>query len=260
VTVGALAAAAQGGATGRQSVADGWATRADTGTLSFDAQLAGTYPLKPCPAGTPSRIKCFARTAGGVIPGLGGVNESFDYIVESEPPGCDIAAVRLPATTAVLTVPGKGEIDLRIGGTPCLFRSNSLEAQETFTIAGGSGIYAGASGGGTYTDESGGPPKWGAKDTWAGKLVVPGLDFDLTPPVLNGANNRTTRLPKGMRRVRVAYSITAQDAVDSALPVTCRPRSASLFRIGRTRVRCSATDTSGNETTAAFVVIVKRSR
>src|SRR5213082_2105097 len=116
VIVGGLAAAAQGGATGRQ-VGDGWASRADTGTLTFDAKLAITYPLTSCPPGTSRLIECFARTGKGLIPGLGSVSESFDYIVESEPPGCDVESVRLPATTAVLTVAGRGEIDLRVGGT-----------------------------------------------------------------------------------------------------------------------------------------------
>ncbi|TML03354.1 MAG: HYR domain-containing protein [Actinobacteria bacterium] len=87
---------------------------------------------------------------------------------------------------------------------------------------------------------------------------VPGLDFDLTPPVLTAPGRKTVLAPRRLKRVRVTYVVTAQDDADGALPVTCRPSSGSWFSIGRTRVRCSATDTSGNESAIIFVVAVKR--
>jgi hypothetical protein len=62
------------------------------------------------------------------------------------------------------------------------------------------------------------------------------------------------------RRARVTYAVHASDAVDGTVPVSCRPRSGSRFRIGRTVVRCSATDSSGNTATARFTVRVKRRR
>jgi hypothetical protein len=39
-----------------------------------------------------------------------------------------------------------------------------------------------------------------------------------------------------------------------------RPRSGSRFRVGRTRVTCSATDTSANTRKATFTVTVKPRR
>jgi hypothetical protein len=266
LVVGPIARAAQGGGVTReQLIGDGGTSYsllalADAGTLTFQAEVSVAYPATPCPAGTPSGVECFARTGRGSIRGLGNVNESYAYEVESA--GCDADFVRLLPTTARLSVPGKGEIELRVGGTGCVARvaPQPLRAEADFTITGGSGRYAGASGGGTYSDLSFGPPSFRGRDTWRGTLVVPGLDFDLTPPALSGATSTTIRAPRRLKRVRVAYDVTAQDDVDGAVPVTCRPRSRSWFKIGRTLVRCSATDTSANESTAAFVVTVKRRR
>lgn len=247
----------------RPSAAYSYLPLAVTGTLTFAAELPVTYPARSCPAGTPGSVECYARTGRGTVRGLGSVDESHAYLVDDQPAGCDPEWVRLLPTTARLSVPGKGEIDLRVAGTGCVARvaPNPLRAEETFTITGGTGRYVGASGGGTYADLSYGPPSFRGTDTWTGTLVVPGLNFDLTPPTLTGAVRRTTRAPRRLKRVRVAYTVTAQDDVDGTLPVTCRPRSGSWFTVGRTtRVRCSATDTSGNESTATFPVTVKRTR
>jgi hypothetical protein len=58
--------------------------------------------------------------------------------------------------------------------------------------------------------------------------------------------------------MRVAYVVKAHDEVDANVPVECRPRSGSWFKVGRTTVRCLATDASANEASASFVVTVKR--
>jgi hypothetical protein len=57
----------------------------------------------------------------------------------------------------------------------------------------------------------------------------------------------------------VRYAVTAQDAIDGAVPVACLPRSGSAFRLGRTVVSCAATDRSGNTQSTRFAVSVKRS-
>jgi hypothetical protein len=87
---------------------------------------------------------------------------------------------------------------------------------------------------------------------------VPGYAFDLTPPTISGAKNRTVRVPHRAKSARVKYTVTAVDDVDSNVPVTCRPRSGSPFRLGHTRVACSATDTSANTRKATFTITVKR--
>jgi HYR domain len=60
------------------------------------------------------------------------------------------------------------------------------------------------------------------------------------------------------KRVRVRYAVMAKDAKDGLVRANCTPRSGSFFRRGRTTVRCSAADSSGNTTKATFVVTVKR--
>jgi hypothetical protein len=261
--VGAQATTAQrAGVNGEQLVHDGSAVLATTGTLTFTAELQAKYPPTTCPAGSPDSLACFARTGQGIIRGLGRVEESYAYFVETLSAGCPPEPVRVLATTARLSVPGKGAIEIRLPGTGCLSRTppDPLKAEETFAITGGSSRYAGASGSGTLAHVSYGPPAWRATDTWTGTLVVPGLDFDLTAPTISGAADKLVRVRRGVTRVRVAYAVTARDDVDGTVPTTCLPRSRSWFKVRRTRVRCSATDTSGNEGTAAFVVTVRRGR
>jgi hypothetical protein len=233
------------------------------GTLALRAEVSVGYPATQCQLGTPRLFECFLRTGSAIVPGLGSVEESYAYVIENTPAGCTAApgadALRLPATTVRLTVAGKGEIHLRTAGTGCLSRTGSLRSSEPFTITGGSGLYAGASGGGTLTSLSVGPSSGGI-DTWTGTLVVPGLQFDLTAPTIKGAVDKKVRVARRAKRVRVTYAVTAQDDVDGLVPMTCSPRSGTPFAVGRTRVTCSATDTSGNSSTATFTVMVTRRR
>ena len=234
---------------------------ADKGTFTLAAEVPVNYPPTNCPAGTPPSVECFARKGIAKIRGLGEVTETYPYsLLEGPPAGCGVDEVRVFPATVRLSVAGKGEIELRTGGSGCLARvpPAPVRGEETFTVTGGSGKYLGASGAGTLVHESTGPFDWNGRDTWTGTLVVPGLEFDLTAPVLRGARNKTVRLPRTKKRVRVRFPLSAQDAVDGARPVACRPRSGSWFRVGRTRVQCSAADTSSNESAATFTVTVKR--
>jgi hypothetical protein len=265
VTTMALLAAVAVGATASSSPTfAGAAQGTSAGVLTFNAQLDARYPPTTCPDGTPGGIECFARTGSGTVRGLGTVNESYEYLVDPAPTGCGtgIDMVRVLPTTARLSVPDKGEIQLSVGEPACAARvlGRPLRATSAFTITGGTGTYTGASGGGTYTDLSYGPPTYRGKDSWQGTLSVPGLDFDVTPPVLRGAVARTVRAPRRSQRVRVPFKVTAVDAVDGAVPATCTPRPGSIFRLGRTRVTCSATDKSANTAARTFTVTVIASR
>jgi HYR domain len=234
-------------------------TAPEGGALTLQAELLVTYPPISCPAGTPRAVECFDRAGKGAVRGLGSVEESYAYALENQPAGCDVEAIRLLPTTARFNIAGRGSIDFRVTGTGCLLRSGgTLSAQETFIVMGGSGSYAGASGGGTIAHVSYGPPSWRGRDTWSGSVVVHGLAFDLTPPSFVGTRNITLHAPRKANRMRAAYAVRAQDEVDAALPVDCRPRSGSWFKVGRTTVRCLATDTSANEARASFAVTVKR--
>jgi hypothetical protein len=234
---------------------------ADSGTFTLAAEVPVRYPSKACPPGTPTTIECFSRSGSTTIRGLGTVTESYPYTVDGLPVGCTLGEVRVLPASVHFSVAGKGEIELRVDGSGCLSRVPPAPVQgvETFTITGGTGEYAGASGAGTIAHVSSGPPVFSGRDTWTGTLVVPGLDFDLTGPIVT-ARNRMARAPRGKKRVRVKYAVSARDDVEGAIRAACRPKSGSWFRVGRTRVRCSATDTSGNESNATFIVTVKRTR
>jgi hypothetical protein len=199
-----------------------------------------------------------AREVRGPFPGLGQVNADYCIGKISGPrAACAGGDERVLGYGTRLTVAGKGEIDVAVADA-CV--PDAVNGTQTFTVTGGTGSYAGASGSGTLTRVVGPIGAHGrtGTETWTGTLEVPGFDFDTTPPTISGASNKVVKVKKTARRARVTYAVTASDAVDGALPVTCAPRPGSFFRLGRTRVRCSATDTSANTTAASFTVTVKR--
>ena len=250
-------------------VAASRATAPDAATASTTA-VAGTLNLlgtlnmvsldAPCPAGMSASTICHSRQAQGEISGLGKVTQAYMY--NGDPALCP-GNVQILGYTTSFRVAGKGEIHFAVADAPiCHTPEEGLTATQSFTVTGGSGIYTGVSGSGRV-ERAANFTALGAQgqDTWIGTLVVPGLDaFDLTPPTLSAATSKTVRARKGVRRVRVTYDVTATDNEDSQVPVTCAPRSGSRFPIGRTVVRCSATDTSGNTGNASFTVTVRRSR
>ena len=54
----------------------------------------------------------------------------------------------------------------------------------------------------------------------------------------------------------VSLSILAYDDVDGQIRVDCDKTSKTIFKIGKTTVRCYAIDSAGNEARASFEVIV----
>lgn len=58
----------------------------------------------------------------------------------------------------------------------------------------------------------------------------------------------------------VRFHASATDVVDGAIVPVCSPASATLFRIGVTRVDCTATDRGHNVARVSFTVTVARSR
>ena len=156
-------------------------------------------------------------------------------------------------------VANKGEIDFVIAASECVVEGSGVST-DAFTVTGGAGLYAGASGSGTvyHTASLSSDGNVHGYETWTGTLSVPGLDFDTTAPVLTGAANKTVKAKKGARSARASFQVTAQDDKDGAVPATCVPRSGSRFRVGRTVVKCSATDSSANAASASFKITVRR--
>jgi hypothetical protein len=174
------------------------------------------------------------------------------------PPTCPTDLAKPLATTGRLVVSGKGEIRFTLtDGAQCVGLEPVRNEPQSFTITGGTGRFASASGSGRVEHSF---SAGAGTDTWAGTLTVPGLAFDLAPPKLIGATAKTVSISKKAKSARVTFKVKATDAVDGAVPVSCQPRSGTKFKVGKTRVRCEATDSSANRATAAFVVTVKRRR
>jgi hypothetical protein len=221
------------------------------------ALVTGHVSQVECPAGAPDSTACFQSSSKGVVPGLGATSEQSLLFVEDPDTSCERWH-----SSPVLTVLGKGEIDLSVRppGDCVIPTTGILAASLVFTVTGGSGIYAGASGSGTVLARGGPGTTNRYTDTFNGSVTVPGLEFDLTPPVLSGAISKTVLAPRKAKVVRVTYTVTARDEGQGSVPVTCKPHSGSRFKIGRTKVTCSATDSSGNTATKRFAITVKRRR
>jgi hypothetical protein len=229
---------------------------APTGTLNLShAVLTGNVNQVACPPGNDPSTACFQTSGAGVVRGLGLVSEQYLLFVQDADSSCERWN-----STPVLTVKGKGEIDLSVhqSGQCVVPTTGALNGSLVYTVTGGSGIYAGASGSGSLVTR-GGPGTTGRNvDTLGGSLTVYGLVFDLTPPVLTGAVSKVVLAPRGASSARVRFSVTARDPGHGTVPVTCKPHAGSRFKLGRTRVVCSATDSSGNKATARFTITVKR--
>ena len=259
--VGEVSARAVAGATGALAAPARGESAASTatGTLALRASLPmESIRAGACPPGVSASTFCPARTAVGVAPGLGRVTYSYAYLVDLSHPSCSSGFAKVLGYPVRFTVVGKGEIHFAVSETACLPESAGRSAGQAFTITGGSGMYAGASGSGTVERILGITARGATgAEKWIGTLNVPGLEFDVSPPALSGTTSKTVRVSKRVKRVRVRYEVTATDRVDGPVSASCRPRSGSRFKIGRTVVRCSTTDTSGNTANAAFTIRVR---
>ena len=120
--------------------------------------LRMTSTLGSCPPGAPPGADlCAARAGLGVVRGLGVVSETYTFFVQEAKRDGDCFSRSLARACS----------NLRSTNTvgPCT--SSALDISREFTITGGSGIYAGASGGGTVHHFA------PVRDTWTGTLNVP---------------------------------------------------------------------------------------
>ena len=231
-----------------------------TGTLEMKASLELTSDSICKLVGIATN--CASREVGGAFRGLGRVTASYDYEMDLGSGACGSGLGKALSYPIRLEVAGKGAIDVVTTEAACADFVFVRTQTQAFTVTGGTGIYAGASGSGTLQrslvaslEEIG-----EGTETWKGTLTVPGLKFDVVRPTFVGAKSRTVVAPRHAKRVRVKFVVTATDAVDGRVPVRCLPRSATRFSIGRNRVHCSATDTSANAATASFKINVRRHR
>ncbi len=230
------------------------------GRLGLQTALRFVSPEAPCPPGAPADAGgCRARIGKGAFPGLGSVTQTYPWYYRLGSPTCPTAEDGRPQPNiGRLVVVGKGEIQFALAeGKRCVDLESLRNEPQDFTITGGTGAYQGASGSGTLDHNAAGGV---GTDTWTGTLVVPGLEFDTTPPTLSGARPKTVRAAKGAKHALVTYTVTGTDTNDGKVPTACAPRSGSQFRIGRTRVSCTATDSSANTASASLTNTVKPPR
>jgi hypothetical protein len=231
------------------------------GTLNLGATLSLNSRIGECPI-PPGADHCAARTIVGPFPGLGSVRGRYEFLVDEYGPICSDTTMRAVGYTVRLPIAGKGELVVGVAEGPCVDPDSVRTQTQAFTVLGGTGSYVGASGNGMLERTLGEPTDTGrsGQERWRGTLSVPGLEFDTTAPTLAGAASRTVKAKKGATNARVVFNVSAQDDRDGSVPVTCSARSGSRFRIGKTRVTCSATDTSANSATTPFTITVKKGR
>ena len=233
------------------------------GRLDFQLSLHQSGPFElPCPT---NAIACVPWTGSGLDRGLGKVAVTNNWLIGVGPPACPSDFVKRLTTAGQLEVAAKGSIFFTFAEEErCVtFEQGQptwLDKPQEFTITGGTGRFAAATGRGTRVLRlivAGAPA---ATEIWMATLEVPGHVFDLTPPTLRGAAATTVWISKRVRSAPVIFTVKATDGVDGVVPISCQPRSGSHLKIGKTTVRCEATDSSGNIAKEAFTVTVKRRR
>lgn len=231
-----------------------------SGSLNLGAALALTSRLGGC--APPGIDACASRTIQGPFPGLGVVNGTYEFHVDLGGPTCSGSLGRALSYEIRLPVTGKGEIVVAVAEAPCIDEQSIRNQSQAFTVIGGTGSFVGVSGSGTIERTLGEETDTGrhGQERWKGTLSVPGLEFDATAPTLSGAAARTVKAKRGAKNARIGFTVTARDDKDGSVPVSCTPRSGTRFPLGKTRVTCSATDSSANSSTASFAVTVKRAR
>ena len=86
--------------------------------------------------------------------------------------------------------------------------------------------------------------------------VIVNLIVDNVPPVLTLPGDMTVPAMDASGAV-VSYTVSANDAIDGLVPVTCSPASGSMFPVGMTIVNCSASDLHGNTANGSFTVSIQ---
>jgi hypothetical protein len=246
--------------TGTTAAAGTGGSQSASGTLDLQATFTMISNLVPCPPQSPPHsLECRARTATALVRGLGRATEIYGWSYAWGPPTCPASLHKPLATTGRLVVAGKGVLTFALAeGGRCFGPEPPQNEPQELTITGGTGPFAGASGGGRVGARSIGGGV--GIETWTGTLEVPGLDFDLTAPVISRASNRTVKTKKSARYARVTYQVTARDNRDGTTQVSCAPKSGSRFAIGKTKVTCKAVDSSANTASASFTITVKKGR
>jgi hypothetical protein len=222
-------------------LAAGAETRPSTASsLQFSLKLGVIAGGTDCPAGTPAADHCVGQAGSVPVKGLGTVHVETFHIVDPSDQTCPKGTVEGDLVTSHGTLSVSGAAPKCVNVT---FGYGDYPVEIT-----GSGKFSGVSGTGTVANG-------GGSYIVTATLKAAAPLFDVQAPTLAGATNRTVKSSTG-HGARVKFAVTAHDDVDTAVPVSCKPRSGSVFRVGRTHVTCSASDSSANAATRLFTVTV----
>jgi hypothetical protein len=231
---------------------------AAAGTLPYNIKLEGTFHKVECAVADGPYASCFSVDYEEASwPGIGLVSLHEDVVQSGL---ADRTFCEPQVRRATLTA-SRGTIRFLAAGTSCPGTQSLVGGYFAVSAAAhpieGTGAYVGVTGSNGTVHVR--PDEEEVYTRFQGVLDVPGLAFDTTAPVFS-ALPRAIRM-RAERAIVVRYAMpTAADAADGPLTVRCTPQSGSRFKVGRTIVRCSATDTSGNTAVATFVVTVTRRR
>jgi len=91
------------------------------------------------------------------------------------------------------------------------------------------------------------------RGTFTGNVqcIVP----NTTPPVIQVIPPAPVQATSPQGAV-VTYTVVATDVEDGQVTPTCTPPSGSVFPVGNTQVRCTATDSAGNAVIATLTITV----
>jgi hypothetical protein len=111
----------------------------------LNADLVGVFEFGPCPAGAPTGASCLSDQVSGAISNFGDSTGKFDVVIDTLAIGSDGCS---PAEKHGSFVSTRGDrLDVTATGKYCWATSTATYA---FTITGGSGRFAAASGSGTW--------------------------------------------------------------------------------------------------------------
>ena len=203
---------------------------------------AAVGKLDCVPGEAPPGSICYTGAARTSVRGLGGVEFTAHGVVLDPAGPCPGAKLAASFSTE------RGTIAFAGNAKGCVKAVGHGDYDATIS---GTGAFAGASGSATVVHQ--------ANDNWVvtGTVTAPAVTFDLTPPKLAGLVNQTVKAKEGKRPTKVRFAVTANDSVGGKLRAACTPASGTAFRVGRTRVTCTATDRSGSTATGSFTVTVR---
>jgi HYR domain len=236
----------------------GQAAPAGEGTLAYNVKLEGHWQRVDCEDHDPL-ASCFSVDYDAALwPGLGLVTMHED-VVQS---GIADDAMCEPQTRRQTLVAPAGTIRFIAEGIDCPGTQSQLGGYRAVVAlarpVAGTGAYAAVRGTSPGTVHVR-PDEDEVYTRFQGVLEVPSLVFDTVAPVFSGKRAAIRVQARGASIVHFALP-TAADAVDGPVAVSCVPGSGARFRVGRTVVRCSANDLSGNVARVSFPVIVSRGR